>query len=146
MSQKVSFLAYFWPILYSRIKTVKYLMHFIALHYQSKSQTSFTKFPGFMVQKTVQKQPKIGLQFQLIWGVTSYEITKHGINLTLNIYFTYGFFLFLVSYFFWHWHSFAPHNPSTKSFLQAQKPCHTGSVISIFNNIEMIIKLEYSNI
>ena len=46
-------------------------------------------------QKAIQKQRKIGLQFEVIWGSTSYEVTKNGISMPLNISFTYGFILFL---------------------------------------------------
>ena len=42
--------------------------------------------------------------------------------------------------FFGHWHSFT-HNRSTESLLPSQKPSKTGSVNSIFCNIEKIQKL-----
>ena len=49
----------------------------------------------------------------------------------LDNYFTFDFFLLFFSFFFGHWHSF------TKSILPSQKRSKTGSVNSIFGNIEI---------
>ena len=47
MSLKISFLAQFWSLLNSTIKTVAYLMHHLAYRHWSKVQTKLTNFREF---------------------------------------------------------------------------------------------------
>ena len=70
-----------------------------------------------------------------MWGFTPCRSTENVTYMVacmaLDNYFTYDFFLYFFSFFFW------THNRSTKSLLLSQKPSKTGSVNSIFSNIEI---------
>ena len=48
MSQKISFLAQFWPFLTTSIKTVAYLIHHLVRHHWSKFQSKLKTFLGVL--------------------------------------------------------------------------------------------------
>ena len=72
MTPKMGFLAQFWPILYSRILTVKYLMHFITFYYWWKFETNKTIFWGVMSIKP----PRSSLKQYFFAAKRIFQISK----------------------------------------------------------------------
>ena len=72
MTPKMGFLGQFWPILYSRILTVKYLMHFITIYYWWKFETNKTIFRGVMSIKP----PRSSLKQYFFAAKRIFQISK----------------------------------------------------------------------
>ena len=70
MSLKVVFLAQFEVFFKNKIKTITYLMHYVALHHWSKFQTNLTTFQWV----TSKKPPRSSLKLYLL--LKTFEISK----------------------------------------------------------------------
>ena len=82
MSLKVVFMAQFQVFFKNKIKTITYLMHYVALHHWSKFQTNLTTFQWVTSKKNAQKQPKIVPSAENIWNFKTGELQiRHKWNL-----------------------------------------------------------------